>query len=80
MQINETNQTMSVEKSALICWYYQCKKYTPIRISVITHVDIQEVKRVLRKNCVEYASEEKREKDYYLWNLKLNNVYGMARC
>ena len=51
----------TLNKQALIVWYYQCKKYTPIRISLVTNTDINEVKRVLRKNCCEYEMEERRK-------------------
>lgn len=58
----ETRETMKPEVSALICWYYQCKGYTPVRISVITHIDIEVVKTALRRNCQEFKIRERREK------------------
>ena len=50
---------MTLEKRALIVWYYQCKKFTPIRISVITKIDIKVIKDILRENCYEFESEER---------------------
>ena len=57
----ETRETMKPEMSALICWYYQCKEYTPVRISVITHLDIEVIKTVLRRNCSEFKIRERQE-------------------
>jgi hypothetical protein len=47
------------EKKGLICMYYQCKHYTPLRIASLTCTDINEVKRVLRRNCPDYVYSEK---------------------
>jgi hypothetical protein len=79
MRTNEINETMSVEKSALICWYYQCKHYTPVRISVITHVDIESVKSVLRRNSHEYYNAERRERAQRVYNFNMSNYYGTVR-
>lgn len=64
----ETRETMEPEVSALICWYYQCKEYTLVRISIITHLDIEVVKTALRRNCQEFKIRERQE--------KLNKAYA----
>lgn len=63
----------SVNKQALIIWYYQCKKYTPVRISILTKTDIGEVKRILRKDCFEYEMEERRKESATKLLRKQNN-------
>lgn len=62
MKSVEEKETMKPETSALICWYYECKQYTPVRISVIMHLDIEIVKTVLRRNCYEFKNQERQEK------------------
>lgn len=54
--------TLSVEKRALIVWYYQCKKFTPIRISVLAKVDIDTVKSILSCNVPEFEQVIREEK------------------
>lgn len=56
---NMKENFMTIEKRALIVWYYQCKRFTPVRISVITKVDIKVIKDILRENCYEFENEER---------------------
>ncbi len=76
----ENSNVMSTEKRALICWYYQCKKFTAIRISNITHEDIEDVKSVLRDNCPEFVSAERQEIAYQKYIANMSRVYKPIRC
>ena len=58
---------MKPEMSALICYYYQCKNYTPVRISNVTNRDIDTVKEVLRRNCPEFSIRERETKSKKEW-------------
>ena len=69
---------MTVEKRALIVWYYQCKNYTPVRISVITKIDLKVIKDILRENCFEFENEERAQIANERFQRKMSiNTYGV---
>lgn len=75
---NMKENFMTLEKRALIVWYYQCKKFTPIRISVITKIDIKVIKDILRENCYEFESEERTQIAMEKFQRKMStNTYGV---
>ena len=75
---NMKENFMTLEKRALIVWYYQCKKFTPIRISVITKIDIKVIKDILRENCYEFESEERTQIATEKFQRKMAvNTYGV---
>lgn len=73
----EKRETMKPEMSALICWYYQCKEYTPVRISVITHLDVEIVKSVLRRNCSEFKIRERQGKLNKEYTDNMRKAFGV---
>lgn len=75
---NMKENFMTIEKRALIVWYYQCKRFTPVCISVITKVDIKVIKDILRENCYEYENEERIQIAAERFQRKMNaTTYGV---